>query len=446
MTKSPALKIALIFLFSVFLFLILNNYSSPDSSLAYETSCPSSMSNEECLDFLNEQAALISAEKKEVESSLESEVAQQETLSQQINYLSYTIKNTELTILELEVEIAKANAEINILGDQIHEIQNNVDTLTQEINILQEAITERTKIGYKLSLISPVEIILDSNNFESMLRRIKYLISAKAKDREVLSGMSASRNELKSEENKLSEKRSEEQEKRNEIEENREDLARQRDNLAQQKAQQQVLLAQSEQRLAEYEKLLSSLQAQQAAVEKQVTDLIMMLFQSGQLGVGTPVSRGAIVGFQGHTGCSLGSHLHFEIRKNGYNINPCSTGYLTGGLLYNPIGSGSAHAPLDGGYLTQTYWSGHLALDIVSYSYGDQSGDYYYKDKGEVSCPSWFPINNYLPAWLPLRGEGAPVRAILSGTVYRSTADSYGGKYVLIDHGNGLTSMYLHLR
>lgn len=409
---------------------------------AYETSCPEHMTPHECLDYLQQQAAQIDDEKNQLEDSISAEEFEQLSLSQQINYLASEIARIEIEIAEKEVDIERKNMEIKLLGEDIVELQNDIDTLTQEITTLENIMKKRTKTSYKMSLMSPLEILLDSEDFESLMRRMKYVLEVKKKDRELMADMSVSQHHLQDEEEILEEKRAEVQEKRNEIESQRAELAEDNKNLESQKSQQQVLMAESQRREQEYQNNLAELTATSNAITQQITALIIEMYNQGQLPANTPVTKGQVIGFQGHTGFSYGSHLHFELSQYGARLNPFPGGYLSGGSLYSAVGSGSLHAPLAGGILTQTYHGGHLAIDLMSASYGHQAGGWYTIGSGEICCfVGCVPAGSY-----PLRGEGAPVYAVESGMITEVQLDACGGKYTLIDHGNGLVTMYLHLR
>ena len=41
-----------------------------------------------------------------------------------------------------------------------------------------------------------------------------------------------------------------------------------------------------------------------------------------ELGSGTPVKSGQVIGLVGRTGHATGNHIHFEVRYNGYAVNP----------------------------------------------------------------------------------------------------------------------------
>jgi murein DD-endopeptidase MepM/ murein hydrolase activator NlpD len=53
-----------------------------------------------------------------------------------------------------------------------------------------------------------------------------------------------------------------------------------------------------------------------------VTRYAHMSSYPSQLGYGTPVQGGQVVGFVGQTGHATGNHIHFEVRYNGMAVDP----------------------------------------------------------------------------------------------------------------------------
>lgn len=427
--------LSMFFVLTLILLLSSNILQTGTSVDAYETTCPPSMSDHQCLDYLQKQAELISKDQNNLRQNISNEKYQQLTLNQRISYLNSQIAATEAKISSLEVEIETKNVEIRILSKEIDEVKNRVSTVSQEIERLQNSVDTRVSLSYKYSFITPVEIFLETKNFDTLLRKIKYIGETRKKDKSVLSEMFSKSEVLKVEEKILEEKQAEVVKKRAEIEDEKSQIFDEKENLNSQKNEQANLLAISRQNESEHQANLAVLKKQSDVVTTQISQLIFNLFQSGQLPANTPVKKGDIVGFQGHTGLAYGSHLHFELRQNGVVINPYSTGHFSW-----PNGSASSRFPLDGATITQFPHYNNSAIDMVSLTQGNQSGDKYWT--GGVNCS----YGSVPPGYYNLRGEGAPLRAIRDGKVSNVFTDVCGGKAVIVNYGGGLTALYLHLR
>jgi peptidoglycan hydrolase CwlO-like protein len=410
---------------------------------AYETTCPEGMTDQECLQFLQDQANQVRNDANAINGVLSQEQYEQMGLIDKINYLNGQISGKQAKIDEMEIDIETKNVEIRIIAKNINDIQENINTLTQETDQLRDTIGKRLSTSYKYNKMSPLEIVFSADNFDTMLRKTKYLLEARKKDKDQLELLTYNIQTLQSEEQELSNKKADIQTKRNEIEIQKTDIFTQKQALVPQQTELSVLIAESRQREADYKAQLAALSGVQNSIDGQIQAMIMRMFHEGQLGNGTYVAQGQIIGFQGHTGCAFGSHLHFGMVQGNNvwsaDVNPFS-GYLNGGAWYGAyVSSGSASAPLGGAVVTQGFHLG-MYLDLVSTTEGDQSGNYYYVNPGDIACSPG------TSGWMSLGGEGAPIYSVLAGTVYYGV-DSWGGaKYALVDHGNGLVSMYVHIR
>lgn len=437
------IKIVTIFLllFSLFSFLFLFNYS--EERVFAQTTCPPNMDPEsvQCLDYLRDQLEKIQREQGQVERRLKDEEYEQLSLSEQITYINNQINQTENNIKTLEVEIAALDIEIRLLERSIREMEDHISILGQETSILENSVNKRITESYKYSFVGPLELFLDVRNLSSIIRKTKYLAITRTQDRRYLEVYTHKISEMRREEQELADTRAQVQVKRNSLDENKIDLANEREVLSSSRAEQSRLLAESRRREAQLEAQLQDLIKRSNQVAEKISAMIMTLFRQGQIPVHTPVKAGDIIGFQGHTGFAYGSHLHFNL--SGAGTGPLELGYfrIQGGRVYD----GNAVAPLgNGAYLTQGYHAGY-SLDMVGlYNW---NGDRYYVAPNTVCCTGSFAYLGCIPeGWYNLNGEGTPVRAIKDGMVSAVRVDPCGGKYVVIDHGGGEASLYLHLR
>ena len=410
---------------------------------AYAISCPSGMdpASEACLRYLQDQLSLIQKEQGSIQKKLKDEEYQQLSLQEKIAYTNNQISQTEKVIKSLEVEIAASDVEIKLLEKSIIEKEDNISLLKQEISILEKSVIKRVTESYKYSYVGVLELFLDMKNLSNILRKTKYLAITRSQDKKSLEEYGEKVNIIKEEGELLTQKRAELQTKRNTTEQEKIELANTRNDLAVQKNERESLLAQSKAKEAELEAQLNELIKKSNEVTNQITSMIMALFRSGQIPANTPVQAGTILGFQGHTGFAYGSHLHFNL--SGAGNGPWELGYFTtsGGKIYD----GNAVAPLgNGSYLTQGYHYGY-SLDMVgTYGWNYQK---YTVAANTVCCTGSFSSFGCVPAnSYNLNGEGTPVMAIKAGMVTTVRTDPCGGKYVIVDHGNGEASLYLHLR
>jgi peptidoglycan hydrolase CwlO-like protein len=429
-----------------FLLALIGVSSLPSISQA-ETSCPKYMSDQECLDYLNDKLEDLEGNKNKLQESLEAEQYQQKTLEEKISYMTNEIFQTEKVIDALKTEIAENNVKITILEEEITEKENQISVMKQEISLLEDTVNKRVIELYKYSFYNTFELFLNTKNFSTLLRKAKYMITTRAKDEIFIKEYNENLETLSIEEEKLNEDKVDLQIKRAQIEAQEKELLIEKQNLEAQKVEKRSLLAQSEAREQQYFKELESISGEISSLEEAVTELLVELYNTGQLKNGTHVTAGTVIGADSHTGCSFGTHLHFSIRKNSYYVNPLNYLSYSGGY----VRSSTFRAPMTDAYLTQSYHSSHHAIDIVSLDSGYQGYKRYEVPYG--LCPI---VDNILDKrkkegradWnlAYMRGEGAPVYAVADGTVYYYT-DTHGGKYAMLVHDDGIyKSFYVHLK
>lgn len=405
------------------------------------TLCPANYTKQQCYDYLLKVKTDLQNQQKQLTNTINGLKSQENNLQNQINQINAQIKQNENDVEQKQIDIELTSIEITNIGDSIADTKSRIDTIKQETQNSLDTINEVALMSYKVNAV-PSWYLLAQNDLISTLEMLRYYDYVAQQEKIRVTKFTNLQSQLASEEKALSDAQTQIIEKRNKLEAENLEIIKLRDTLTAQRDQQQKLLGQLAQQEKDIAAQKAALQAQMNSADTEAMAIAMQLFSSGSLGTGTPVKKGDIIGFQGHTGCSYGSHLHFGIiqssnRSQYYaNVNPISSGYMTtsGGYLY----SGSGQVPYNGALITQWYHDGYY-LDLVSMSEGQHNGATYYTAPGTLKCNLSYSGYNYL------NGEGAPIRAMLPGTVYKGV-DRFGGNFVIIDHGNNLRTAYYHLR
>jgi peptidoglycan hydrolase CwlO-like protein len=397
-------------------------------------SCPSSMdpSSIECLDYLRDQLNDLSDQNSDIQDQITDEEYKQLTLSQKLTYIANQIDQTEKVIQAIEIELAAHNIEISLLEEKIEQAEDSIALSKQEIAQLESSVNKRVVESYKYSFVGFLELILDTKNFDDILRKTQYLISTREQDAKHLEEYASLVNDLEKEEDELTAQRLDLQTKRLEMEEQQDELLVEKNTLTSQKAERERLLAESKAKEAELEALYVANTKKLADLDSAIIEYINkygdQAVNSGRVTAGTWIGR------MGNSGLSSGDHLHFSVNNGSGDLCggtiPVLSGYLRQGSGSGIIGwdgwnwpymyAGTMRLPIEGPYviMSQNYHHG-TAIDLISWN-KDSSGRL-------------------------VKNLGAPIYAVMSGQLYKGI-DPYGGKYAYIIHDNGWRSCYLHLQ
>lgn len=415
-------------------------------SVSASSLCPSGYTQQQCYDYLIKIKNDLASQQSKIQNSIKQVQSQEGDIQSQVNQINAQIQSNEIELSQKQVDIELTSIDITNVGDQISDTKNHIDTLTQETQTASQKMNDITLMSYKMNSI-PVWYLLAQNDLISTLEMLRYFDYVVQQEKIRLVQYTNLQTQLGSEEKVLSTAQDTVITKRDNLESDNLSIIQLRSTLSTQKGKQQVLLAS----LASQERALaaerSKLIQQMNAADNQATQIAIAMFEKGQLHNGTPVKKGDYFATEGYTGCSLGAHLHFGfISGTGTyttNVNPFSSGLLSGSSSYlSHVGNASAVSPLAGAVVTQGFHDG-MSLDMITYSAGNQDSSKKYQIVRAV-CGFQRVGQTY-----NLVGWGAPLRAVLDGTVYFGT-DGMGGRFAIIDHGNvfhgkKLKSIYWHL-
>lgn len=433
------LLFALLFVCAFTITIIANTHLAP----IYATeNCATLPTDRQKMDCYNRLSSELRKQRSNIDATLKNIRAREGDIQSQIDEINAQIAANENELAIKQIDIELASIEIANIGEDISETKNRIDTLKQETQSSMQKVNEIAMLVYKVNSI-PIWYLLAQNDLISTLEMIRYFDYVSRQEKVRLAQFTNLQSQLSSEEKVLGTSQLSIIERRNVMEAANLEIISLKTTLSAQRDKQKILfttLAQQERTLAAER---SQLIAKQNSADRQALAIAIRLFEANQLGNGTPVDRGDIIGFEGYTGCTFGAHIHYGfISGTGSyytNVNPFSSGLLK--LSGSYISDGKAKAPLSGMLMTQGFHDSK-SIDAISTSSGNQNGSLKYTIINPVCWQS--KGRSY-----SLNGWRAPIYSALKGKVYYGK-DGMGGRYAIVDHGNvfdgaKLKSIYWHL-
>ncbi len=311
-------------------------------------------------------------------------------------------KVTELRIEETNLKVEKLKREISDLAGRINRLSLTVDSISQ-------VLLDRIVKTYKYGEVGMVDLLFSSQNFSQTLERLKYIQVAQANDKKVLYQLQATKAAY-------NDQKQDKQVRQVEAEKLSKDLDVYKKQLDQQKQDKEDLLRATQNDEAKFQSLIAQLRADADSIARAISNVGVII---------GPVKKGQQIGVEGLSGCTSGPHLHFEVFENAKVEGNRVTGNRTN--PHNYLDNGQLGPPMQG-YPGSTKISTEYG---AVYALGTHTGLDIYDDP-------------YV---------GTPLLASADGTAYaigdsgcRITGFDHGpAKGIVIDHGNGLVTLYWHL-
>ncbi len=349
----------------------------------------------ECIDILSQKISDLGVQKR--------------TLASQIAQFDNQIRLTQLKIADAETKIAQLEKEISVLGFRIGFITDSVERL-------ETLLKQRIIATYQQGFISDLELILTSRDFSDLILRLQYLRQVQENDKRILANLQQTKANYANQ-------KDERETKQAAIEENKQKLLGLKTSLDQQKTEKQAFLEATKNDEARYQRLLAQAQAELAIVFGGGTESFLRDVSKGD-------SIGSIASHSVSPGCSTGAHLHFEVHKGGAVENP--NNYL-----------GSANYQYPSGY-DQSYYGSVSPAGSAPWPLNEPITIY----QGFGSHPfakSFYPNGTH--QGIDMDSGSKIVKATGNGKFYGGSFNCSNGTlfYGKIDHGDGLTTWYLHM-
>ncbi len=378
---------------------------------------------EELEDRIDEIDAEIAANKVKLESLKDKKDKQMEyldTLETQIETVESKVSNLQTQIEKIDGQVKKLNSELKQLDNEITEINSGIDTAQKDIITMQDNISStsdqlasKLRSSYMNGNDSALKILMGSDSLASFLTRLEMMKRSSERDKSLILGFRDKVTKLNKTKEKLekdkvevsskiteaNEKKALSLEKKSELEVKQKSYDTTMNDLEDKYAEVETIISGLDKSSAEYKKYNNELQKEKAEADAEI-DRILSEYYATQTTL--PVNNNEPTSANNSSGNSGSS-----------TTKPAGPSYTAKGDWLWPLGNASCYISSPFGYRSASISgnSFHGGTDIAG---------------GGIS--------------------GKPVYASRAGKVITAVTSNRGyGIYVLVDHGDGYSTLYAHM-
>lgn len=356
--------------------------------------------------FLNKTRLAAGKTVSEIQSEIDNYERELQKLTVQSKTLGNQIAQFDAQIRLTGLKIEQTEEKISLLGGRIDQLESSLDSLTS-------AFSTRAIETYKMNRVrDPLSFLVSAEDLNEVVSRYYYLQKIQQSDQELLERLQRAQTIYVGE--------------KDDQESLQAELEVANSNLAKQKQEKSYLLSVTRNDERRYQQLIESARAELAVVLGQGKETFLRNVQEGD-------SIGRVI--PSASGCSSGQHLHFEVHQNGSIMNP--DGFLRP-ISFSYDYSSNQHSYY--GTINPTgSWSWPMNEPIqINQAYGTHG-----------FAKSFYPGGIHHGYDLD-SGANTTVKAVKPGKLYAGSYNcggAYPGAlvYAKVDHGDGITTWYLHM-
>lgn len=365
------------------------------SALTFALAAPATGDLEDEIDRIDSQIAANKEKLEQLENDRDKQKEYLDALEAQIDSISSKATSIQTQINTIDNEISELDTEINQISKEIKQTEKDIVATENKISDTSDTLASKLRSAYINGNESTLKILMGADSLASFLTRLEFMKRTSERDKEVILGfredvVNLNEAKIQLEINKVAfdEKKAQQQEKKANLEVKQDEYQKTMDSLEVQYGEIDEYIEKLDKSSTVYEEYISELEKERAAADAEI-DRIMSEYYATSVATTLPASNN--------------------------EPDAPQSGYVSGESWAWPLGSEYCYisSPYGNRDASISGWSFHGGIDIAG-------------GAGRL--------------------HGKPVYATRSGKVITAiTSDSGYGIYVILDHGDGYSSLYAHM-